>query len=72
MKVSAGELHRSALELRDLGKLLAVDAGEAKLGTAAFHRHPFVVLFFEMHVAGVESSDDVEQLAGLDADRTRP
>ena len=64
------QLHRRDLELRDLGELFPAHAGEAEVGAAALHRHPFVVVLFEMNVAGIKCTDDVEQLAGLDAHRT--
>ena len=52
-----------------LGELIAAHTGEAKIGATAFHRHPFVIFFFEMSVTRIEGPCDVEKLAGLNADR---
>ena len=65
------EFHRGRFELGYFGKLFSVHAGQAKVCLAAFHRHPFVVFFFEMHIARVKSTHNVEKLFGLNAHRTR-
>ena len=59
------QFQRRALKLRYLGKLLAIDTGEAKISAAGFERHPLVVLFFEMHIAWIERPCNVKQLACL-------
>ena len=65
------QFQRSRFEHRYLRKLLAANAGEAKVCTARLEYDPLVVFFFEMDIAVIQRSDDIEKLAGLNADRPR-
>ena len=65
------QLHRRRFECRDLGELFAVDAGETEVRAAALHRDPLVLLFFEMHIARIESSRRCRIVCGPGCTSTR-